>query len=529
MNLSENLKRIRKENNLSQEQLADKLGVSRQSVSKWESGLAYPEMDKVLQICKMFNLNIDELLNQNLKEVNEVKQSKNNINKFVDDFLDYITKTIDMFSCMKFKDKIKCLFEQAVIIGVITLVLLILGIIVKNIVMSVLGFLPSDLYYSIYNILINGVYLLFCLVFGVSLVLYIFKVRYLDYYVIVKDKKEASVEKEMNEEENSNEEKNDEKEVKSKKKFFHKEKETIIIREPKHSGYKFISGLVKCLLFLLKSIVCLIALGLCFSFVCFIVVLTLSFMFIKTGLTFLGALSILISSIIINFILLDICYKFIINKKKNNKMLSLSFVISLVLMGIGAGLFVIGFKDFKYIDNTDNSRYLSTEEIIKMKDNSFIKWVSDEDYVVEDRKDIRIVLTYSKFMNYGINQHDNGHIEIWYSKDYENVNFLDEVKTYLDDINNKRLVEYYNFEIKVYASKENIEKMKNNRDKYYEIENDYQDIIDNLREEKDDLENEIYNYQYKINELEDEIDSNKDIILDLENELEFERNNNDCE
>ena len=46
--LSENLKRIRKDNNLSQEQLAEKLGVSRQSVSKWENGEAYPEMDKVL-------------------------------------------------------------------------------------------------------------------------------------------------------------------------------------------------------------------------------------------------------------------------------------------------------------------------------------------------------------------------------------------------------------------------------------------------------------------------------------------------
>ena len=38
--LSENLKRIRKDNNLSQEQLAEKLGVSRQSVSKWENGEA---------------------------------------------------------------------------------------------------------------------------------------------------------------------------------------------------------------------------------------------------------------------------------------------------------------------------------------------------------------------------------------------------------------------------------------------------------------------------------------------------------
>lgn len=39
MNLADNLKRIRKEHNLSQEQLADKLNVSRQAVSKWESGL----------------------------------------------------------------------------------------------------------------------------------------------------------------------------------------------------------------------------------------------------------------------------------------------------------------------------------------------------------------------------------------------------------------------------------------------------------------------------------------------------------
>lgn len=42
-NLSENLKKIRKDNNLSQEQLADELGVSRQAISKWESGLSFPK------------------------------------------------------------------------------------------------------------------------------------------------------------------------------------------------------------------------------------------------------------------------------------------------------------------------------------------------------------------------------------------------------------------------------------------------------------------------------------------------------
>ena len=86
MNLSDNLKKIRKENNLTQEDLAEKLGVSRQSVSKWESNQAYPEMDKVVQICKMFNLNMDDLLNQDIKEVNNSKQQRNTINKYIDSF-----------------------------------------------------------------------------------------------------------------------------------------------------------------------------------------------------------------------------------------------------------------------------------------------------------------------------------------------------------------------------------------------------------------------------------------------------------
>ena len=70
-NFADNLKKIRKEYGLSQEQLADKLGVSRQSVSNWESQQAYPEMDKVIQLCNMFNLNIDELLNKDIKQVKE--------------------------------------------------------------------------------------------------------------------------------------------------------------------------------------------------------------------------------------------------------------------------------------------------------------------------------------------------------------------------------------------------------------------------------------------------------------------------
>lgn len=53
MSLGENLQFLRKKENITQEQLAEQLGVSRQSISKWESDTAYPEMEKLLQLCKL--------------------------------------------------------------------------------------------------------------------------------------------------------------------------------------------------------------------------------------------------------------------------------------------------------------------------------------------------------------------------------------------------------------------------------------------------------------------------------------------
>ena len=52
MSLSENLQNLRKIKNMSQEELAEKLNVSRQAVSKWESGNGYPETEKIISICE---------------------------------------------------------------------------------------------------------------------------------------------------------------------------------------------------------------------------------------------------------------------------------------------------------------------------------------------------------------------------------------------------------------------------------------------------------------------------------------------
>ena len=68
MTLGEKISKQRKELNYSQEQLADILGVSRQSISKWESDIAYPETDKLIKMGKLFDCSMDYLLNRDVTE-----------------------------------------------------------------------------------------------------------------------------------------------------------------------------------------------------------------------------------------------------------------------------------------------------------------------------------------------------------------------------------------------------------------------------------------------------------------------------
>lgn len=69
MSLGENLQFLRKRDNITQEQLAEKLDVSRQSVSKWESDTTYPEMDKLIQLCQMFHCSMDDLVHGYIKDI----------------------------------------------------------------------------------------------------------------------------------------------------------------------------------------------------------------------------------------------------------------------------------------------------------------------------------------------------------------------------------------------------------------------------------------------------------------------------
>ena len=101
MKFGDKLIQLRKKNGLSQEELAAKLNVSRQSVSKWESNNTYPETDKIVQICNIFDCTMDDLINENIKDITAVeRKSRRQFNIYIESLLDFITKTINMFCNM---------------------------------------------------------------------------------------------------------------------------------------------------------------------------------------------------------------------------------------------------------------------------------------------------------------------------------------------------------------------------------------------------------------------------------------------
>ena len=74
MKFGENLKQIRKDKNISQEELAEKLGVARQSISKWETGENYPSMQNIICLCDIFKCKINTLVHENISDLNSLDE-----------------------------------------------------------------------------------------------------------------------------------------------------------------------------------------------------------------------------------------------------------------------------------------------------------------------------------------------------------------------------------------------------------------------------------------------------------------------
>ena len=130
MKFGDNLRNLRKRKGLSQEELAGKVKVSRQSVSKWECSEAYPEMNNILELCKIFHCHINDLVNDSIIDA---------------DLLDEDT----IKSIVKFKSeqqsKMKALSKTISIIAKVTRILVIICIPIVIATMLILGFVTSNL------------------------------------------------------------------------------------------------------------------------------------------------------------------------------------------------------------------------------------------------------------------------------------------------------------------------------------------------------------------------------------------------
>ena len=87
MKFNEKLIELRKTKGLSQEELGNELGVSRQTISKWELGQSYPDFQKLVLLSDFFNISLDKLIKDiDLDDVRENNQSDEKVSKMYEDF-----------------------------------------------------------------------------------------------------------------------------------------------------------------------------------------------------------------------------------------------------------------------------------------------------------------------------------------------------------------------------------------------------------------------------------------------------------
>lgn len=94
MSFGENLQYLRKKENITQEQLAERMEVSRQTISKWESDTSYPEMDKILSLCEMFGCTMDSLLRGSVESENQ--EDKEIYDKHMNSFINRISGAVSV-------------------------------------------------------------------------------------------------------------------------------------------------------------------------------------------------------------------------------------------------------------------------------------------------------------------------------------------------------------------------------------------------------------------------------------------------
>lgn len=464
MSFEKKLQSLRKASNLSQEELATELGVSRQAVSKWESGVSYPEMDKLILMTKIFNCTLDDLVNDSVDDASIMKQESSKGQNYIDSLLEFITKTINMFTSMKFSSVIKCIIELIITAFILYIITGLIYMLTRSIVSAILPFsYGSTVYIILY--FIGSIFLFLLVALDVVIFFQFYKIRYLDYYDKLiyqyQQEKNDKIKREVSE---------TLEETTEKKKIVKAEKrDTIIIRDPDHRPLAFLSAISKAIILIVKAFVLFFSFPFIISLFWLIIGIVLSIYLIFTNLVFFGITLAIIGAIIINVELLIILYDFIFSKRVFGKWLFLTFMVSLFISGIGVGLSFISLKNIDFVEvNHDNTKVIN--ETIPYNNELYFElfhYSSDVKYIVDD------------------NIKDKINVEVEYNDAYYNLSL----------VNDNNVISFTYIPQATMGTKEIINKilkdLKNNRVEMDYYDNDYE--IVNIISSENNIKNIIKN------------------------------------
>ena len=445
-NLAENLKKIRKENNLSQEDLASILGVSRQAISKWESKVSYPEMDKIVLLCKKFNLNIDDLLHKDIKEVKDNINVQNKIKANFNKIFDFIINSFELFWQMTLKMKIKFILEQIIIVIVMLLIWNGGAYLGSFLIEQVLRKIPRDIYIIIYNVFSN-LYLILGLIFNIIIIVKLYKVRYYNTYVSYLENNFENLKKD---------------DIDFKDNITTSGK--IIIENKNSTDDHFFDLLTNIIIGIIKIMGLGIVGFLSCTLVCIIVGLICSFLIVKSGLFFGGIFLLSLALGIINGLAVVLLLNFIFNRESNFKVMINVFIGSIIFLGLGGGLTLVSLVGFSDTSLSDN--YLKKESIEVAMQNNLYLITYDKDninYQELDIDNIKIEYKINEACKVEEKVRSNGNLYLRTSCDNKNII----IKELINSLNNN---EIYNFsnnihtikDITVYGKKENLDIIRNN-------------------------------------------------------------------
>ena len=457
MNFASNLQKLRKKENMSQEALAERLDVTRQSVSKWESGASYPEMDKLISICKIFNVDMDTLVNGDvLEEKTQEKETVINTKDLLDKFNTLMKKIVCLFESMSFKEIIEFLVTVFLLI-----IIILIGTIPKDIIENLIG---TNLLYGItyvgptLNTLFRLIVDILYSVFAIVIFIYVLKIKYLDRIKIKEDVNKEIVVKEK------------EKKV--------EEVEKVIIKD--NSSNSLSRTLAKIIIYIIKFfVVCFLAAPL-ICIVVLAVLLGFEVLFVFKGLPIIGILLFTIAGLIISALCFEVPLNFVINHKNNYKRVMITLLISLIIIIIGSIIFAFEFFSLTYVDSLpkDAKTKEITETLPMSADlNTVGYYHNDIEYVVDDNLTDKIEVTvtyYDYLVDYNIEvelHNDNLLVYMDSPKEFSFKDALDEIS---DDIKDGKIYNYdklNEYKVTIKTSSNNIDIIKNNNESYFNENN----------------------------------------------------------